>query len=786
MMARIIAALSLACAVLSAVWRPHAPSALPASAPAAEFSAERAMGHLRHIASQPHPAGSDEHARVRAYLRTELARLGLAVEVQRATSVAEFPSPMSARYRVAARVQNIVARLPGQHSTGAVLLIAHYDSVAASTGGNDDGAAVAALLETVRALRAGPPLSNDVVVLLSDAEEAGLLGSVAFFAARDPLGPGAPIAAALNFEARGHTGPVLMFETAPDSGWLVREMAAACPHARASSLFDAVARFVPNATDFALARARGVPGLNFAYIEGIDHYHSSLDSRANVDPDSVQHHGEYALNLTRRLGARDLSRPDASSAVYFNLGDRLIVYSAAASRPLAAVAVIGWIAVVAYGLRTGRLRKREIARSAGAKLCEVIAVVAVTAGVTWLAARTHDEFDRLGDTYDHGGYVAGIVALAAALAAGSAVWQRRRRSAVDIAAGAALPWAVVTAAAAVWLPGAAFLFTWPLLGAALGLAALVRRRAFAPAVQAAALAIQALPVVALVIPMIPLVIEGLTLVLAAVAAAVLALALGLVAPHLAIAPGRRGLAWPAVLGALGAACVVHASWPRAPDAERPRRDSVLYAQDTDARRAVWASSDAALDDWTRPLVGSARAPAPLPGFMPVWDRAFWWAPAPVVPLSPPAVEVVSDASAGAARTLRIRVASTRAARSIVVATAAHVVDYRVDGVSPAAPLGEPGPDAEAPWDLWLEAGGAAPWDLELTLAAGSPVVLRVLDRSDGLPEAIAPRPEAHVPAASLDIEVWSNASFASRAVSLGPTPGVSTARPFDTSLPAPP
>jgi Zn-dependent M28 family amino/carboxypeptidase len=60
------------------------------------------------------------------------------------------------------------------------LLAAHYDSVPTGLGASDDGAAVAAMLETLRALRAGSPPRNEVMVLLTDGEEAGLLGATAF------------------------------------------------------------------------------------------------------------------------------------------------------------------------------------------------------------------------------------------------------------------------------------------------------------------------------------------------------------------------------------------------------------------------------------------------------------------------------------------------------------------------------------------------------------------------------------------------------------------------------
>src|SRR5262245_54399197 len=115
--------LTVLCAVLVRdAARP--PTPVPASAPATDFSAERAMRHVRAVAQRPHPAGSAEHARIRAYLLTELRALGLTPAVQEATGV-------GTRYPVAGQVKNVLARLPGRAPGGpAVVLMAHYDGVA--------------------------------------------------------------------------------------------------------------------------------------------------------------------------------------------------------------------------------------------------------------------------------------------------------------------------------------------------------------------------------------------------------------------------------------------------------------------------------------------------------------------------------------------------------------------------------------------------------------------------------------------------------------------------------
>jgi hypothetical protein len=116
------------------------------------------------------------HERVREVIVRQQEELGLTPEIQE-TAVVDPQAILDARMAVATSVRNVIARLPGTGGRKAVLLVAHYDSVATAPGGSDDSSGVAALLETARALRAGAPLVNDVILLFVDGEETGLLGS---------------------------------------------------------------------------------------------------------------------------------------------------------------------------------------------------------------------------------------------------------------------------------------------------------------------------------------------------------------------------------------------------------------------------------------------------------------------------------------------------------------------------------------------------------------------------------------------------------------------------------
>jgi hypothetical protein len=194
---------------------------------------------------------------VRDYLVAQLSALSMQPQVSTAIGVNGGFGAISV-----GNTRNIVARLPGTANSGAVLLMAHYDSVPNGPGAADDGAGVSAILETVRALKTGPALKNDLIVLFTDGEEPGLLGAEAFVASHPWM---KDIGLVMNFEARGNRGASLLFETSVNNASLMNEVAHAAPSPIASSLFYSLYKLLPNSTDFNMFRPAGIPGLNFAF-----------------------------------------------------------------------------------------------------------------------------------------------------------------------------------------------------------------------------------------------------------------------------------------------------------------------------------------------------------------------------------------------------------------------------------------------------------------------------------------------------------------------------------------
>lgn len=300
---------------LLTVYGQSRPAALGLDAPPAQFSAARADAVLGRLLGdqRPHPAGSPESAAFRARLLKELADLGIHARTETRTSCSD-----ERRYGVilCATVNNIVAGVsPG--SGKRVLLMAHADSVAAGPGAGDDASGVATILETIRALQArGLTGEHPITALFTDGEESGLLGAAAYL--KTPL-VGAKTGAVINVESRGNQGLSYLFQTSPGDGKLIDLYARSVPHFAASSLYAEIYKYLPNDTDLTPFLAAGVTGFNFAFIGNAAHYHTVLDRRENIDPRTLQQHGDNVLELADALSHTDYESLKGENAIYLDV-----------------------------------------------------------------------------------------------------------------------------------------------------------------------------------------------------------------------------------------------------------------------------------------------------------------------------------------------------------------------------------------------------------------------------------------------------------------------------------
>jgi len=732
------------------VYRQHPPAAAPASSPPTEFSAGRALQQLAEICEQPHPIGSLAHAKVRDYLLKELTAQGLNPEVQTTTAV----NPVWKGEFRAGTVENVIAKLPGTANSKAVMLVGHYDSVPSGVGASDDGAAVVALLETLRALRSGPALKNDVIFLFTDGEEAGLLGANAFVSehpwAKD-------VGVVLNFEARGNSGPTLMFETSNQNGWLIREFARSAPHPLAHSLAYEVYRLLPNDTDLTVFKRASLPGLNFAFINGLTRYHTQLDNINELDPRSLQHHGSYALALARHFGNVDLRNPREPTAIYFDLlGSTLIHYSGAWVLPLTVVTTLAFAGLLFLGLRRKRLTISGLAWGFVALLSSLIVAPAIVTLLWNLILRFKDVAGvrGQGEAYQSNLYFISFVALSLAVTSTLYIFFRRKASIQDLTTGALLIWLIILWVASLLVPGASYLPTWLLLFSLPALACMVLAKE-APASSlkfAGLLILSALPALILLVPVIYQTYVGLTLRIIGGVIVLLVLLLGLLIAHLTlISAGRK---WPLpgamsmiFLGFLGAAIFASDY-----DAQQPKMDTMMYGLDAATGKSIWATGDGRADEWTaRFFRGGKIQVGPLREFFAANStRPFAFVTTATVPLAAPNITVLDDTKADGGRSMRLRITSARDAPVIAVYldSATAVREFAVNGksvqVTPASGFNE----VNNSWSVRYY--NLPPEGIELAMEIKSPaaIKLRVVDQSYGLPQsdnAGGPRPSGLIP-----------------------------------------
>jgi hypothetical protein len=351
------------------------PPPAPADAPPTSFSAGRAMADIRAMGSVAHPVGSPANAEVRDYLIRRMTGLGLNPVVERGSSFEIRGADIAG-----GTVDNVIGVLPGRdRSAPALVLMAHHDSVPGSPGAADDTAGVASALEIVRAIKTKGVPERDVMLVITDGEEAGLLGARAFFD-QSPLA--AHVGYIINMETRGGGGRTVMFETAADDGGDIAlyHRTAWMPESNALTVF--IYQHLPNDTDFTVAKQHGKVGLNYAFIGRQFDYHSPSSTPAALDVGSLQHMGAQILPTAIALAFGPLPAR-APDVVYGNvLGGLMAVYPV----------WFGWVlliaaaGLIAFGATRAMTLKAygwvDVARGVGASLYTV-----ATAGVLLDLAR---------------------------------------------------------------------------------------------------------------------------------------------------------------------------------------------------------------------------------------------------------------------------------------------------------------------------------------------------------------------------------------------------------------
>jgi hypothetical protein len=368
-----------------------------------------------------------------------------------------------------AHVANIIAVLQGPNPE-AIGLLSHYDSAPDSPGAADDGLGVAVSLEAARVLAARADRSRTIFILLTDGEESGLMGAAALMTDREVT---SRLQAYINVEAAGSAGNGMLFEAGPGNAWLVSKWARNAPHPRGASFGVEIYRRLPNDTDFTLLARQGIPGLNFAPVGDGYSYHTPRDVPERLSSRTLRETGENVVAIAVALDRTDVAQRSAGFSTYFDIGGVVALsYSALIAWAIAALAVaagvVAWVRTMSSILRAGGIWRWLL--TAVWSLLGLSIAAAAMIGASWALRAAREVY--------HPWYARPDRLFALLLSIGAtAGWSVSRLGAwlpprahgmrhPAVTWSLALPLWLALAVGAVWFaPGAAYLWTLPLLTA---------------------------------------------------------------------------------------------------------------------------------------------------------------------------------------------------------------------------------------------------------------------------------------------------------------------------------
>ncbi len=602
------------------------PPSPPAHASPGEFDTNRALARLQRILGdeRPHPVDTAADDAVRERLIAELRALGLQPQVHEAVDCSTF---LDNRFVSCSRVRNVVATIPGRGAGPHLLLDAHYDSTPTGPGAGDDGFGVATLLEVGSLLRGSPP-ARPVTLLFNEGEEFGLNGSSAFVRS-DALAK--PVNSLINIDARGVTGPALMFETSQPNGPALSIYGRGARRPYANSLSTDFAKLIPNTTDVVEFKPTHWTILNFEIIGNETRYHSSGDTIAALNRASVYHVGSEVLSLARSMA--DTPAPQTASSpqtVFTDIAGRVFIQV-----PLVvAVILLGLLLIAALLLAW---REKGLTKPLLVAVAVTLGGVAASALVAFIATLA-----RPGDFWRAYPLVTYLGVYAVMLAAMMAVWARWVGQVERVRMRAAV-WLLVLligTAISVAMPGATIFFLFGPAVALVGVAFERRspRTAFALAVLGTL--IQFVMFAELLAGIETLLVDGPVWAVAPLAA------LAALPALIELGNARLRPAIAALLVTAAGLWMAAMILPRS-SAERPAAFGIDYFRDADHDSASW---------------GIAAKQAPLPagypgewreGVLPYSSRTRWVTKAPLLSSPVPTARLVANDAGGGRRRVRI-------------------------------------------------------------------------------------------------------------------------------------
>jgi hypothetical protein len=622
--------------------------------PQTEFSTGRAINYVAEMTKEPHYVGSENHKSVASYLEKELQKMGLETSTQEGFSLTEWGN--------LSKSKNILARIKGSNSTKALMLLSHYDSAphSSSLGASDDASGIATILESVRAFLANKSANkNDIIILFSDGEELGLNGA-ALFVTQHPWAK--DVGLVLNLEARGSAGPsYMLMETNKGNAKMVQEFSKANPGFPVSnSLMYSIYKMLPNDTDLTVFREEGkIPGFNFAFIDDHFNYHTQQDDLAHLSRKALKHQSTYVVPLLSYFANADLTSFDSGDDyVYFNIPFGFISYPFSWNLLLILVAGVLFIFFVFIGIGKRTLSIQEIGRG----FVPMFASLVISGGVAFLGWKTINVFypqykDILhGFTYNGHSYIAFFVFISLAISFAFYKKFYFENQAMNYVVAPIFLWILINIGLALYLPGAGF-FIIPVFCSLIMLAYYVITQKTNWLLNL----ILAIPAFVIFVPFIVMFPIGLGLKMLAGSAVLVALVFTLLIPVFGYYPKKGNWALAMVLIAVG--FFIKAHQESGYEAGKAKQNSLIYVLDNDTKKALWATYDQNLDNWTKSYLGQnpsgAKQLENYNLFSKYNSKFTYSALAPTKDLEGPTIRFLKDSVIGNQRYLTIKITPNR-------------------------------------------------------------------------------------------------------------------------------
>ena len=379
----------------------------------------RMMENIERFAAEPRNSGSVEIERVRAGILAEIEAMGLTPIIEDASytpseygdlrmrlngttkddwwswagdiiaeeyGIYSFESwfALGVEEAGADTLQNILVKLDAPNTERIIMFVSHYDSVHQSPGAADAMLPVCAMLEVMRVHSQNGELKTNIYFLFTDGEENNLLGARKFVDAYPELK--GKIDMVINLEMRGNSGGLLLFETSPQSYRLMRSVLQSGAKPIGTSWAAALYAMMPNDTDLTVFLNAGYAGVNFAAIEGVEHYHMPTDNFENLNRNTAWQYllttfalADYAANNTL-----DELRKPSQDVVYFPfLPSVLILMPVWGSHIICAMACV--LALVSVVLQA---RRKQLQASFTIILMGLLFILSIGSAI-WFASGSY-------------------------------------------------------------------------------------------------------------------------------------------------------------------------------------------------------------------------------------------------------------------------------------------------------------------------------------------------------------------------------------------------------------